>query len=617
MVLLAGICSCRKNVLNLPATNAITEAQIFSSTSTVNAYLATIYADLPMEDYTFCNGQFGAFPAAGNEYTANWTDEAYTENTSDGQLKDVFAQIYQGIRITNTFIQQVQTQKTFTQSQLNYWLGEAKFCRAYNYFQLVKYYGGVPILLTPQTVATPVARSTEDAVWDQIKADLESAEQLMDATLPNNNYGHATKWAAFALEARAMLHAGSIGMFDNTGNFAVTGGINGVDPAKAQGYMQAAYNAADSVVISGKFSLYLKYPTNLQQNFEYLFYDNQQGTSNSEGIFYRGYDYATTQSTHSQDLMVLPTAIQSPQGYGNRLMPSLDLVEKFQNMDGSSGALGADQGYTASNNVNIQFHYPTESAPFNNKDPRAGGTIVFPGTAFRNSSTIGTLQGGWITGQRGAIHNGTVYNASNNAQYFNPNTNTFSTNSGANPPAPYVWGSGNSSDFDDAFWLKKWTDPVTAVSLIIPASSRTSWTDLRYGEVLMDLAEASFELNHSPAEALGAVNQIRARAGMPAYTTITQQIIRNERYVEFAFENKTYWDEIRWRTLTTNFSNRQEYGIRILYDVDTKDYVFIKVPDGGARTYQQRDYYFDIPANDISTNPAIAQQIHGGHNPGY
>ncbi|MDF2434481.1 MAG: starch-binding outer membrane protein SusD/RagB family, partial [Mucilaginibacter sp.] len=118
------------------------------------------------------------------------------------------------------------------------------------------------------------------------------------------------------------------------------------------------------------------------------------------------------------------------------------------------------------------------------------------------------------------------------------------------------------------------------------------------------------------SESLGALNQIRARAGMPAYTLVTQDLIRNERFVEFAFENKNYWDYVRWRTLTTAFSNRPEYGLRIYWDIDTQDYVFIKIPVA-TKTYVRNDYFFDFPAADISSSPAIAQQVNAGHNPGY
>lgn len=626
IVFLAGLSSCRKNVLDLPGTNALSTTQIFSSTATVNAYLATLYSNLPMEDFSFCNFSYGGFPGSGNEYTADWTDEANwsTSAQDNATMGSSFSQIYKAIRTANNFIASVPSATGFSKAQVNYWLGEGKFVRAYCYFQLAKYYGGVPLILTVQATATSVPRNKEAEVYNQIKTDLESAASLMDATLPNANYGHATKWAAFALEARAMLHAGSIGMFDNTGNLSLTGGINGIDAASATTFMQAAYDAADSIIVSGKFALYNKYPSNLAQNFQYLFYDVSQGTSNSEGIFYRGYDYATSNNrTHSQDLMALPHAIESPYGYGGRLMPSMDLVEKFQNIDGSTGVLGADQGYNATTNVNVQIHYPSVTAPFAKKDARFAGTIIAPGTVFRNSADPSLrLQNGAITSQKGVIHNGTIYNANNFSQYFNVGNNTFSASTGAVPPAGYVWGSGNSAGSptdlgsDIAFWLKKWTDPVTDVSLLRDYSSRTSWMDMRYGEVLMDFAEASFLLKHTTSESLGALNQIRARAGMPAYTIVTQDEIRNERFVEFSFENKTYWDYVRWRTLTTDFSNRPEYGLRIYWDIDTQDYVFVKIPVA-TKTYVPKAYYFDLPGSDIASSPAIAKQINGGHNPGY
>ncbi len=97
-------------------------------------------------------------PAGGNQYTANWTDEAFDSQNAEGKLTDVFSQIYKAIRLTNNFITLVPASTGFPQSQVNYWLGEAKFIRAYDYFQLVKYYGGVPLVLTAQTTATPVAK---------------------------------------------------------------------------------------------------------------------------------------------------------------------------------------------------------------------------------------------------------------------------------------------------------------------------------------------------------------------------------------------------------------------------------------------------------------------------
>ncbi|WP_345952904.1 RagB/SusD family nutrient uptake outer membrane protein [Mucilaginibacter sp. PAMB04168] len=598
IILLTGLGACRKNVLDVEPTNLLTQDAVFSSVAGVDAVFAQLYADIPVEDYSFSNGSFGAFPGAGNQYTANWSDEAYDSNTYTMDAA-VFDRLFQSLRNVNVVIQQLPNYATnFSSTQLATWQGEARFIRAYIYFGLVKYYGGVPLLTAPQAQPVSLPRAKEVEIWDLVKSDLDFAA----ANIPEsyNTYGRATKWAALALESRAMLHAGSIGLFDNTNNLTTTGGINGVDAAHAQTYMQTAYDAANAVIKSNKFALFNKYLPDLQKNFQYLFYECKPGDTNPEAIFAKGYDYNSTTGdrTHSQDLMVLPMSIQSTSGYGNRLRTSMDLVEKFQNTDGTTTVFAVNQDY----------HFPSMSAAFQNKEARFGGTIVAPGTTFR--VVRGTSTPAVITGQRGVIFNNTTYVASTYNQYFNTATRSFTTTT-----TPYP-GSGNSSIDNIPFWLKKWTDPVTDYALINPFTSRTSWLDLRYGEVLLNFAEASFELGKGTAEATDALNLLHVRAGLKLLTTVDRATIRHERYVELAYENRVFWDYIRWRTLTTDFVNRQQFGLQIYYNIDTQDWVLRKVP-GNTRNYLPRNYYADIPAQALATNPEFAKQPNRGHNPGY
>lgn len=594
MVVLAGLSSCRKNLLDVQPTNLLTATQLFSSPAGVEAYFATLYADLPMEDFNFCNGTYEAFPANGTGYLANWTDEASNSLGTNGpsMAGNTYDNIYLAIRDVNAFIQEVPAVPGILPATLSQYIAEAKFIRAYDYFELVKIYGGVPVVTVPQTTPTPLPRSTEVAVWNQVKSDLDSAVEFLPAT---SDYGRANKYVAFALEARAMLHAACIGKFGDQSVVTATKGVNGVDPTSAQTYMQAAYAAADSVINSGLYSLYMQYPQNLAQNFEYLFYEAGPGETNPEAIFCRGFDYAATASTHSQDLMVLPYAIESPSGYGSREQPSLNYAELFENVDGSPHALGG-AGVPLT-----YYHFPTMAAAFANKDPRFAGSVVATGTYFRLDT---------ITSQRGVILNSTEYAGSNYVQYFNPSALTFSQNEAAGT----IVGSGNSDYNEYPFWLKKWTDPVTPRAQLNPWSSLTSWLDLRYGEVLLDFAEASFELGHPLTESQGAINQLRARAGILPITSpgsMTEDTIRHERLVETGFENKNYWDYIRWRTLTTHFNQLQLYGCRVFWDVDTQDYVFEKFNDTKTINYTTVQYYFDLPSQDFASDPLLT------HNPGY
>ncbi|SEK79920.1 RagB/SusD family nutrient uptake outer membrane protein [Parapedobacter koreensis] len=578
--------ACRDNLLDVDPVTMLTKDQIYASPEGVTAYFASLYRDMPIEDYTFCNGRFGEFPANGDSYTANWTEEAFAYGTRNSQLNaENWGKLYSAIRNVNTFLEEIATVTNVDEPTKARYTAEARFVRAYYYFALVKFWGGVPILTGPALDPGPLRnqpRNLETEVWDFIKEDLDFAAANLPAESP---YGRANKYVALGLLSRAMLHAGSIGKFGTV----QLNGVIGVDAAKATEYLQSSYAASRTIITDGYYHLFNQYPTDKIRNFQYLFYECKPGDQNPEAIFAKGFDFASTQSTHSQDLMVLPDYIRSPDGYANRLQPTLDFVEQFEYRDGTPGAL--DIG-TPSNYV----HHSTLGGPFENKDPRLAATVVIPGTEFR---------GEVITAQRGVIYGGQEYNGNTVLQYFDTGSRSFQ--GGVTP----IVGTGNSSSGSQTFWLKKWTDPVIERNLVRAWTSRTSWIDIRYGEILLNYAEASFELGNDPAEALDAVNQIRTRAGMPLHTSIDRQKIRHERRVELSFENKTYWDYVRWRTLTTEFNVRQLYGLDIYYDVDAGDYVFKKVPVYGGKTYQDRDYYFQIPGSERALNTALVD------NPGY
>lgn len=109
------------------------------------------------------------------------------------------------------------------------------------------------------------------------------------------------------------------------------------------------------------------------------------------------------------------------------------------------------------------------------------------------------------------------------------------------------------------FWCKKATDPT--IPIASTGQTSTSWIELRYAEVLLNQAECANELGKMD-EALTLIRRIRQRAGIESgngtfgiENSISQidlrQIIMIERQVEFAFENKRYWD-LRRRLMFRN-----------------------------------------------------------------
>ncbi len=87
-------------------------------------------------------------------------------------------------------------------------LGEAKFLRAYFYFNLVNIYGEIPMKLSPPLSASVInlPKSPVASIYAQIEADLTDASKSLSNSYSGTDVGRATKGAAFGLLAKARLY---------------------------------------------------------------------------------------------------------------------------------------------------------------------------------------------------------------------------------------------------------------------------------------------------------------------------------------------------------------------------------------------------------------------------
>jgi hypothetical protein len=167
---------------------------------------------------------------------------------------------------------------------------------------------------------------------------------------------------------------------------------------------------------------------------------------------------------------------------------------------------------------------------------------------------------------------------------------------------------------------------------------------MRYGEVLLNLAEAATELSlagvASPdgddllQQATDDVNLIRKRAGAPLLTTkldntdVGRNIVRRERRKELAFESKTKWDLRRWRVEhydgrdgfwgeerdKTTYSSNSQYRFRGLYpfySTAAKKWFFdvhFQFISQKTFDYSVLDYYWAIPSGEVTKSAVIDQQ---------
>lgn len=130
----------------------------------------------------------------GRGSRAQYNDWVAFNSTNKGRAQGIWNSFYQGIRNANLVILNAPTGLSEGQTEINQYVAEAKFMRAYYYFQLVRCWGGVPLRTTDNMAEKDVARSSVTDVYDLIVSDLTAAE----AGLPTEQalIGRPTTYAA-------------------------------------------------------------------------------------------------------------------------------------------------------------------------------------------------------------------------------------------------------------------------------------------------------------------------------------------------------------------------------------------------------------------------------------
>jgi hypothetical protein len=578
-VLVGFFYSCDKR-LDIAPLNILTEAQVFQSESALDAYMVSLYNALPIEDFNYYVGGTGNF-------FANHTDEAI--NNPSKELNSIgngtWTQWwgYSNVRNVNDLMTKLP-KSVLGQTKKKQVLGEAYFIRAYYYFAMVKRYGGVPIIKKVQNFTgdnfeeLQVPRDKEEDVYDFIANDLDSAALLLAET---NVAGRATKYTALALKSRAMLYAASEAKYGTV----QLDGVIGVPAASAAKYWQKAYEAAKTVMSSGKYSLYNKFPTDKISNFQKLFLDDD----NPEVILARYFSYPD--KVHNYDQMCLPYGIRAPLGWGSYVDPTLECVEQFEYIDGTPGTL------KLTDNSGNPIFYSDPLALFQNKDPRCLASIIVPFSKFQQAT---------IDVQAGIYDQGIKYEAGDYSALFNVQTHK-PDNTNGTLHIVGLNGFGGTEKTQSGFYVRKYLD----VDLPQSRADRSdqTWFDIRYAEVLLNYAEAAYELSKL-SDAKMAVNLIRERAGIKLLVDneITLDRIKHERLVELAFENHRWWDYRRWRVSDKVMNNTKFHSLKPYYDVQANAYRFETALAGRYfKTFDVKVYYERIDPAELAKNPNLIQ----------
>lgn len=162
----------------------------------------TIFADLAADNLSHPED------ATATEYAEVDGNNILPEN---GSVGGIWSAIYDGINVANNVIVKVPEMEDMSEAEKNEALAELYFIRAINHFNLLNYFGGIPIKTTPTIGVNEldVPRNSVAEVYSQIIEDLTFAEEHLPSA---SNKIRASKYAAVALLARVYLYKGDYAM---------------------------------------------------------------------------------------------------------------------------------------------------------------------------------------------------------------------------------------------------------------------------------------------------------------------------------------------------------------------------------------------------------------------
>ncbi len=566
----SALTSC-SDFLDKEPSNQLTGKQTFSAWTTMEEFHFDTYNFLRNGECRINNSWLDAasdlsecsLASSGTRVSFN-IGNYYSDNASN-ELTDPWEHYYRGIRKTNMLLEEIdavpkaadESQETY-ELHKNWYKGEARFFRAYFYWELFLRYGPIPLVTTVldpdgDLLTGYTTRPTlKEYVVDFIIPELQAAEGLvMDKATSDlsGNQGRINQDICRALLTRIYLYMASP-------RYASESGITWQQAADMAGSFIEDYGSNYSLYQSGG-----SYVANYTNAILY----NAHTEGNPEVIFYRS-DVSQGWGSYG---FYNDTPVGSGGNGGN--CPSQNLVDMYDTADGYSpftsyDATGAPVYTNGVPTVNAALAYD-DSHPTQNRDPRLEATILYQGQSW-SGRTINVVKG----------------------QADNP--------------------TGNANATPTGYYMRKYMPEVILQNNHTGTSYR-NWIFIRYPEILLSYAEALNEVE-GPTEAVcNALQQIRNRVGLTLSLyydrpdLVTQDAMRNfihkERTVELAFEEHRGWDLRRWNVATEALS-RPIYGV----DVAADGTYTRKVAQ--QRVFEDRMYLYPIPETEywktgIENNP--------------
>jgi hypothetical protein len=595
---------CNDDFVNTKPLDQLAESAVWTDASLAEAFVSEIYAG-------FGNGGFD------EQMNASLTDETIfthpgrnittiTESRSNpespGWINGTLSwgNMFLRIRACNVALSNLEAPKFTNPVLVDRMKGEVKFLRAYYYQQLLRYFGGVPIIDKPFTLNDSdflSPRNTWEECVNFIVKNCDEAAALLDGK--TMVAGRANKAAALALKARVLIYAAS-DLHDMPTAKSKSSVLSSYAKPELVGYVsgdrkarwEKARDAAKAVLDLPGFgyALNLTNPASAADGkANYMNASLARNGGEKEILIGRYFINAKQEGGGRQGLF------NGPNGYHNWAgnTPVQLMIDDYEMMDGSKF------------DWNKADH---ASAPYTDRDPRFYASILYEGAPWKpRTSDVASKD---------------PANQIQTGQYILPNGTT-------------VFGlDTRKSSVEDwngsytGYYIRKFIDPNPAI-IDQNTWQQVPWPILRYTEMVFNYAESLIELGDH-ANALLWLNKVRFRAGMPALTETgdaLKQRFRNEKRVEMYLEEQRYHDTRRWMIAPTTLG-RKANGINVTgvakagatipnpyrFDPNAFSYtykVFEIDPGKENRAWLDKMYYLPIHRDEMNRNNKLVQ------NPGY
>lgn len=624
MSVFASSCS---NFMDLTPEDQYDENAVWSDAGLVQAVVNDVYSYVKhgseemntsaLSDDAYFTHNYGC--KAINETAVSGSDiQYYGDENNPFHWKNTYKGIYRA-NLVLANIDKVPEKVGYNTKMLK---GETLFLRAFLYSQLVRCYGGVPIvdkvysIEEAQTLSLP--RSNMEECLNFILSDLDQAIELLPEEVSATDLGRATKGAAIALKARMCLHVASPLFADRTVNTLECNQFNGDRKA----LYESALTFAKQVINSDVYSLIDcngGTAKEIGEKFHQIII-----TNNSEMIFTK--QFVNKDRNADNNVRNRVALCHGPNGYHNwaGVTPTNDLVMSFEMEDGSL------------NNKMLKAGETTTENPYLNREPRFYGTIGYDGSEWGrprpsdskafDPTPLGTLQMGYYELSSGGtdVEAQVAFDASGHPT----KTISFKGVNGVDTRRSSI------EDWNGSFtgYLEK-----KLIDISFEASESMYQTCpypfIRLSEMYLIAAEACVELNKLD-EAASYLDAVRGRIGQPdTKSTLSirkqeftqadlRKFIQVERREELAYEDSRYYDIRRWM-IAPEAMSKPLTGIAIVarlkpgktatapyvQNADIWDYQYfvIDLTYRESRKWDNKLYFGPIRREEINRNPAMVQ----------